>query len=521
MSARVDRAVDRIVGAAEIVLFPLLWTIRKLMLVPAVGWRRVGLTLAIAPFPLWLAARVHVPHGTLRTTWVYGGGDLALISAMGCIMVLWLLGQFALDHLAVAIVRRASRLLPVRGNGALALARHTLDSRRAVGRKGYWASKQDLGSLVMLAVVVVGALGAQTIDSAKELQLDALTFDATVLPADAASGNQSTLGVDRAELSPTVLAALDADPALAVVPFGLVTVGPVGAASPTSTITIVAPDDLARITPDGARPLGLQDGFLLSPDSESAALAFPAPPHLIDLSTGAGTATVFHRPWFNTNTFATRSWAEATWGDVSVAGALVKYVGDDLSTDDRLTYIEGAAARAGAEAQPTPTMSAEDAEYRDTSGAFSRGAFGFFTFYFVILVGFAVIMISVRTVKAHRQVRATVAALGATPRALAAAVSTDAAISLAVALAIGAPLGALVAAIIAHPTLLSPGAPLDPANTAWGLWWNLTHIAWAQMAVIVVATWLVAVAAATVYGLTVARRTPVDELRVAIKEGAQ
>ncbi len=319
---------ERLVRVLEIVLFPLLWITRSLLSIPSTWWKRIGLALVIAAFAIAFWARFFPTHGTLSATWSYGG-DLALFGTMGCLMVLWLGGQFALDHLTVATVRRVARLLPVRGSGAVALARHTLDSRRAISRKGYWSSKQDLGSLAMVAVLIVGLLGAQTIDRAQEHQVEALRFDAVVLPVGASTGSGATVGVDHTELNSTVLAALEADPSLAVVPFGRVTVGPVGAAAPTASITIVAPGDLDRVTPDAARPLGLQDGFLLSPDSESDALAFPAhPPRLIDVSANAATATttLFHRLWFNTATLATRSWAEASWGDVPVVGALVKYV---------------------------------------------------------------------------------------------------------------------------------------------------------------------------------------------------
>jgi hypothetical protein len=81
-------------------------------------------------------------------------------------------------------------------------------------------------------------------------------------------------------------------------------------------------------------------------------------------------------------------------------------------------------------------------------------------------------------------------------------------------------MGVIAAAIIKHPTLLASGAPFDPGTTAWGFWWNLTHISWGLVAAVALATWFLAVAATAVYGFAVARRTPVDELRIAIKEGA-
>lgn len=90
----------------------------------------------------------------------------------------------------------------------------------------------------------------------------------------------------------------------------------------------------------------------------------------------------------------------------------------------------------------------------------------------------------------------------------------------AVALTIGVPLGVMAAALVKHPTVLTPGAPLDPGATLWGMWWNLSHVAWAILAAGGAATWVLAVASTTVYGFRVARRTPVDELRVAIREGA-
>lgn len=504
----------------EIGVSPLLWVTRKLLSIPSTWWKRMGLALAIASLTIALWARFFPAHGTLSDTWSYGG-DLELFATVGCLLVLWMGGTFALDHLVVATVRRLARLLPVSGSGALAIARHTLDSHRAVSRRGYWASKQDLGGLAMIAVLIVGLLGAQTIDRAKERQVDALTFDAVVLPVGASPGSGTSVGVDHAALDPAVLTALEADSSLAVVPFGRVTVGPVGATAPTASITIVAPSDLDRITPDGARPLGFQDGFLLSPNTENGALAFPAkPPRLIDVSADAATATLFDRLWFNTNTFATRSWAESSWGDVPVVGTLVRYVGDEIPASDRLVYITRAASRAGAEAQPTHTMSADGVDYQGSSDIFSLDALAVISVYFVILASFSVIILSVRTVKTHRRVRATVAALGATPRALALAVPIDAAISLAVAFVIGLPLGGLVAALAKHPTLFASGAPLDPANTAWGLWWNLTHIAWGMVAGVTAVTWLISVTAASIYGFTVARRTPVDELREAIREGA-
>jgi hypothetical protein len=318
-----------------------------------------------------------------------------------------------------------------------------------------------------------------------------------------------------------VLTALEADPHLAVVPFGLVTVGSVvDASSPIATITVVSPADLDRLTPNGARPFGLQDGVLLSPNLDDFSRMLPAPTGLIDVSTGTKNATLFHRTWFNAGTFVTRQWAEQTWGDVPVVGALVAYVGDGTPAAGRLGYIADAARRAGVDAVPAPALSSADVSAHRGQQSFSSVSLAVMSAFAVIVSGLGAVILSVRTVKAHRQVRATVAALGATPRSLALAVPIDAGITHAVAFVIGLPLGVIAAAIIKHPTLLASGAPFDPSTTVWGLWWNLTHISWGLVAAVAGVTWFLAVAATTVYGFAVARRTPVDELREAIKEGA-
>ncbi|NTV38759.1 MAG: hypothetical protein HGA51_02205 [Demequinaceae bacterium] len=514
-----------IVRVLEIGLFPVLWITKRLLAIPALWWKRIGLAIVSASFGVVVWARFHWAPGTLGERHWAAPGDVAFFSGYVWVFVVYMCGLLVLDKVVVAGVRRVARLLPMAGSGALAVARHTLDSRRAASRRDFWNSKTELGGLALMAVILSAFVAGFTIDRAQASQVDALTFDAVVVPLGVAQSNPAPaigvgVGVHRVPLNPMAFAALEADPSLAVVPYGQVTVGPVDAPQPTASITIVSPGALEKVTPDGARPLGLQEGFLLSPDIDEGTLRFPAPQRVIDVSTGVGTATLFHRPWFNASALATRGWAESVWGDVPVVGALVKYVGDDVPATGQFEYIADAAARAGAVAQPAPELSPKDVAYFRGANDFSRGTLGVMSIYVAIAASIGVVVFSVRTVRTHRQVRATVAALGATPRALAAAVPIDAGIALAVAFAMGLPLGAVVAAMAKHPTLLVYGAPLDPDETAWGLWWNVTHIGWGQVAGIAAATWVLAVAAATVYGFLVARRTPVDELREAIKEGA-
>jgi len=512
----------RIVRALEIGLFPVLWITKGLLAIPAAWWKRIGLTVVSASFGLVVWSRFNAPHGTLNLqpwTTVSSPSVVYFIAPMVCVMTLYVGGVWVFDPAMVATVRQIARALPVRGKGALAVARHTLESRRAFDRRDFWRSKAELGGLAVMAAVVSMYLAGFTIDRAQSERVAAVAFDAVVSPAGVAPLDSPDIGVDRAAIDSAVIAGLEEDPRLAVVPFGLVTVGPVGAVTPEATLTVVSPGALTRVTPDGARPAGFQDGVLLSPDLEDFSRMLPAPAGIVDVSSGTGSATLFHRHWLNANTFATRSWAEATWGEVPVVGALVEYVGDDIPAADRLGYIDDAARRLGASTRPAPALDPNDVAFGRSMHDFSRGTLGVMSAFIAIAASISVIIIAVRNVRVHRQVRATVAALGATPRALALAVPIDAGIALGVAFAIGYPLGAVIGAVAKHPTLLTIGAPCDPGETAWGLWWNLTHIAWGQLATVGAATWGLAVAATAVYGFRVARRTPVDELREAIKQG--
>jgi len=504
----------------EIGLSPVLWITKKLLAIPALGWKSIGLAIVSGSFGVTLWARVHSTHHTLDGTTWSGKGSLALWSGMVIIVTLGTVALVGFDHLGVATLHRIARALPASGRGAFAIARHTLESRRATPMT--LTSGPKLGGefpgLVYMAFLTSLFVANLTIDHAVARQADALAFDAVVVPAGTpAAGAASSLGVDRSVLDASVIAALAADPHLAVVPYGQVTVGATDGSATTSSITLVSARDLNRLVAGGARPLGLQDGVVLSSSVEDG---FPARTGLIDVATGADAATVFHRHWFGATTLATRSWGEATWGEVPIVGALVTFVGADEPAGGRLDYIVAVAASAGATAHAAPRLSAADVAYHLYETGYTFSAFGWMAIFMAVLATLATIWLAVGTVRAHRRVRATVAALGATPRALALAVPIDAGITLAVAFAIGAPLGGIASAFAKHPTLFTDGAPLDPVATVWGLAWNLTHIAWMPLAGFAAAAWALAVIVSGIYGLTVARRTPVDELREAIKEGA-
>lgn len=483
-------------------------------------WAKALAVLVVTASGLALWVRIHAPHHTLDGTTWNDKSALAFWSGMAVLVTLATVALFAFDHLGVAALHRIARALPASGRGALAVARHTLESRRTSSWNSGSTAKVggEFSGLLYVTFFASLLVANFTIGHAVAHQGDALVFDAVVVPAGTpAEGAAAGVGVDRAALDASVIAALEADPALAVVPYGRVTVGATAAAAPTAAITLVSLDDLDRVVPGGARPLGLQDGVVLSPSVNDA---FPAREGLIDVATGNGATTLLHRHWFGATTLATRAWGETTWGEVPIVGALVAYVGDDVSGEGRFAYIASAATSAGAEAQAGPHLSADDVAYHRGETDYSFSAFGWLGIFMAVYAGVFTIWFAVRTVKAHRQVRATVAALGATPRALALAVPIDTGITLALSFAIGAPVAGLASAFATHPTLLQNGGPLDPGATAWGLAWDLTHIAWLPLAAFAVAAWALSVVVSGVYGFAVARRTPVDELRIAIKEGA-
>ncbi|NTV39545.1 MAG: hypothetical protein HGA51_06255, partial [Demequinaceae bacterium] len=130
----------RIVRALEIGMLPVLWITKRLLAIPSLPipapwWKRIGLAIAAAGFGIVVWARFHWAPGTLGERQWAAAGDVALICGLVSMGALWMGGAFALDHVTVAAVRRIARRLPMGGSGALAVARHTLDSRRAVGRR--------------------------------------------------------------------------------------------------------------------------------------------------------------------------------------------------------------------------------------------------------------------------------------------------------------------------------------------------------------------------------------------------
>lgn len=466
-------------------------------------WGRGGLALVSAAAGEQVWAQTHAQHSTLADGW-HAQGTLLDVIARGILFgAIFLAALYGLDRLGVWILRRLARTLPPTGAGTLALARHTLDSRRSPEGSSFTTSRTDVGAMVVVIAFIASGLWGWTLDNAVHAQSQALTWDAVVTSSDSGA-----------------LTSLQATPELVAVPFsqiGVSAAGPARTTDTTGVIYAVDPADLEAMVPDGARPLGLQDGVVLSYNGTST---FRAPLGLVDVNTSAGPVTVFHAESGSPVAIATRAWAEDALGDVPVSGALVKASDTSLTVDERFALVADAARAVGALARPTFALPAEEVGIDQDVQRYSGVGLGFLIVLLAIAAVGTTLLLSVRTARAHRRVRATVAALGAPPRALVGALVVDAGITLAVAMALGLPLGALTAIAVGHPTLGTPGAPLDFGETLWGLGWNLSHLSWQPVALAMAAAWLLGVGVVYAYGLFTRHRTPVEELREAVKEGA-
>lgn len=466
-------------------------------------WWRGALALASAAAGEQVWAQAHAPHSTLADAWNAPGTFLDVVARGILFGAVFMVALYSLDRVGVAILRRLARTLPPTGIGTLALARHTLDSRRSPEGSTFMTSRTDVGAMVLVIAVISSGLWGWTLDNSVHARSQALTWDAIVASSDSGT-----------------LAALGEVPGLIAVPYSQIAVSsadPILAAHNTGVVYAVDPADLEAVVPNGARPLGLQDGVVLSYNGTST---FRAPLGLVDVNTSAGPVTVFHAESGSPVAIATRAWAEDVMGDVPVSGALVKATDTRLTAEERFALIADAARAVGAQARPAPSLSAEEVAIDEDVQRYSGVGLGFLIFLLLIGAVGTTLLLSVRTARAHRRVRATVAALGAPPRALVGALVVDAGITLAVAMALGLPLGALAAIAGGHPTLGTPGAPFNLGETLWGLGWNLSHLSWQPVALTLAGTWLLGVGVVFAYGLFTHRRTPVEELREAIKEGA-
>lgn len=197
-----------------------------------------------------------------------------------------------------------------------------------------------------------------------------------------------------------------------------------------------------------------------------------------------------------------RAWAEEQFG-AAPTSALIVYLSDDTKVND---FLDAHDLRAFHVAVSYPAT--------DRYSPLSRVGYGLATGVPLAIAVGLVIVFAVTSQRLRGHDTATLSALGARRRDLALAVGLEVGTLTAAAGAAGAVGGALVGEVISLYTY-QVGLQSWPA----GLGFNLVHAPTATLAAVVAIATLVAAAAAGWMQLARSRRSPVEQLREAIKEG--
>ncbi|WP_084075355.1 ABC transporter permease [Demequina sp. NBRC 110052] len=316
-------------------------------------------------------------------------------------------------------------------------------------------------------------------------------------------------GVVASRLPDAVVQAIVDDPRVIAAPAGLIVTseddGPIdGTVTVTSAgeaMLVVAPEDLAGVGDTGLRPLGFQDGTVTS-RGEGA--------------TRVGEADLYRLRSVGLAPLVTRTWAEAAYGDVPVSSVIVWAAEPGQSAEATFAMFDDVFADAGASL---------DFHVLGSTGGASSGEAGIVGWLFgspFIMLGVGlVIALAASSARELRREMATLAALGASPRALRAVPMVEAGFGIAAATLVGTVSGAFIATLASHPTLLKPGAPLDLGETLWGWAWQWQHVAWGAPLGIGAVSLALALLVTAAFGSSMARGTPAQEIRLADKEGVR
>lgn len=375
-----------------------------------------------------------------------------------------------------------------------------------------------IGTVLMLAAWLASASG---IDSARSAVASDLSPLLAVATSESWDGRLHPAGFESEALPAEAVNAVLVDPRIVAVPFALLRGqgneylqdyhGVVSTEVEQFQALVVDPADLARVSPDGLRPLGLQDGTvtrgfggIASGDSGEGNVV-----RTITLPASELEAFVVNRYAFDT--FATRAWAEADLGAAPVTGLLLWPAdGDDVD-----------ALRAAAQEHLSTDLLWWDLAAPGPAVFISLGVdLPIVILGIALLIGVALTTaLAVTTARDRRGELATLDALGASRRGLRAAPMIEVAVTVVAAALVAVPVGTALGILGSHPTLLYPGAPLDPGETWWGLGWEVLHTDWRTPLILVSATLACAIVAAAIAGVRMVRSTPAEQLREAQKEG--
>ncbi|WP_430868178.1 FtsX-like permease family protein [Demequina aurantiaca] len=486
---------------------------RKRVVAERVGWITYAIAFVLAtinrlvPLDNWALLNLSEPG------WLMVLKNLALtIALVGTLWMIFLVSK----RLVVRAVRWAAELLEAgnsRGGRSIAadgLARPS-DSRVLT------LSVCAIVSLIV-AVSVAGAGHAQSLSSAGA----AANPEAFLFSIDVGEGVAQPPGFTQVSLDADALAALVADPRVAVVPISLFYSDPLDVAylgpdrsthdSPqnlTLATDITASDAVA---PNALRTLGMTGGVVV--DGQDALL------DAYDGAGGYGGVSALSVEGQGTSVYRIgaplqftamdRSWATEIWGDAPISAAGL-FLADGLP------------------AQPSAMDIAREYFPEGTAWGYVGGTYGWGTTYvgisFVLVaMTIAVVLIvsaTLTSVRLRRKDIATFAALGASPSALRAAPVWEASALAASSFVTGSAVGVAVSIVATNTFLLKPGAPIQASEILWHAWSDLIAVPWGSLVLAGVATTVVAALVAAVFAASMVGNTPVEELRAADKEGVR
>ncbi|WP_084125306.1 FtsX-like permease family protein [Demequina sp. NBRC 110054] len=473
--------------------------------------RRIALGAIAAALAFFLVDR----------TWpgiAWPGGDVTSLAATIAVWIAF--GTFAdllllspPRWLAVALGRGLTEFLGgfSRSMGtALAMATDALGRRSALRR---------LATMLTTLLIGIVAFTTTTTELASARDASEAPFSYATVLTTLTWEESLPAGVVSKALPDDVVATLESDARVVTVPAGMIVTGAEdgriggsvdGAGDGGEVVLVVAPTDLAEISAEGLRPVGLQDGTVTSGDAELNDLGASAVAAL-------GGTTVFKVPSTYVEPIATREWAESVYGDVPASSLMLWPADAALSYEDAGTLMDQVLADAGAEVDGH--VLAGGADRSDPSWTESLWlAIGAP----VLILGVGLIVaLGASSARDSRRELATLAALGASPRALRLIPALESALTITGATVVGTLSGTVASVLWNHPTLLKSGAPLDPSETLWGLGWELGHAPWIVGLGVGSVALMVAVAVSLVLGLSMSQGTPVEELRTADKEGVR
>ncbi|WP_062313135.1 FtsX-like permease family protein [Demequina rhizosphaerae] len=473
-----------VLGAAGGWLVAAVWATRGMRDDASAG--RSGKSGPSARREWWPSAAGGLAIAALATSATGWPGDVAmpwtlvlfLVSTLGYYLAIPALLVRWGSRLGLAILRGIARLLDRSATPASATSLASDSLMRRTPLRG-----AALGAIGLVVAVSTGASLALNANTARNTLADELAPDAIVATVAVIDGDRPVAGQPSPgwapALDPAIIAELEADPGLVVVPAALLTVG---VDRGTGTVLAVEAEALDGLDPRGLRPTYLDEDVVIGTGYETLTVG--------DLGVEVEWPSV-SAPFSGVD----RDWAEETLGAAPTSAVLVygdlaaHDVGDATVTHPDRGYIDG-----------DPWADASSLTL--VAGPFLLGAVAI------------VVALAAASQRLRAREHATLVALGAQASTLRAAAALESGLVTAV----GATLG------LATGTML--GLALSALNGAggwavrlWNIAFDLAQAPWgALLGLITIAVGLAAGLAALVR-VRAEAQSPADQLRGAEKEG--